>query len=147
MTHTLRAALAVLLIPLVGCHSSTSVDEALRESAFVRSINSSATLISVPRPVRAGVPFDLVLRTYPADGCTVVDRTELTRNGKGEFVITPFNRSVVPPGGMCGVALPTIAHTVRLSYPTAGSKHLIVRGRDFDSKAIVQVDVTIDVEP
>ncbi|MBK8648485.1 MAG: hypothetical protein IPN16_18470 [Gemmatimonadetes bacterium] len=147
MTHTLRAALAVLLVPLVGCHSSTSLDEALRESAFVRSISSSATLVSAPMTLRAGIPFDLVLRTYPADGCSVVDRTELTRNSKGEFVITPYNRSVLPPSGSCGVALPTLAHTVRLTYATAGRKRLIVRGRDFDSKAAVQVEVTLVVEP
>jgi hypothetical protein len=145
--HWGRTATAACLVILSACQSSTSSDDALSNSAFVQQSYSSQSLVGTPTKMHAGVPFDLVLHTYAGDKCDVVDRTELTRNGKGEFVITPFNRTVVNADGTCGVSALTVMHTVRLTYATPGEKRVIVRGRDYTSKAVIQLNVTLFVDP
>lgn len=115
------------------------------DAALIQPTFSSAPLFWVVGEAKAGQPFTVQINTYGLSSCWGRERTDV--QGGPLVIITPYNRSAQPAGAACLSVINRIPHEVVLSYPTAGEKHLVIRGRAFETGAPIHYPVTIEVRP
>jgi len=133
-----------LLMSLAACGDSTAPVLGA-DAAFIQPSFSSAPLFWVEGEARVGQPFTVQINTYGLNSCWGPARTDVQRGAL--VIITPYNRPPEPRGSACLMAINRIAHRVVLSYPTPGEKHLLIRGRAFETGAPIQYPVTLVVRP
>lgn len=136
--------LASILMPVAACRDTTAPIVGTN-AALIQPSFSSVPVIWVVGEARAGRPFDVQINTFGLNSCWAKDRTEVQAGAL--VVITPYNRSNDRQGTGCFEAVSRIEHVVTLSYPTPGEKQVLIRGRAFDTRAPIQLLVTLVVKP
>ncbi len=143
-----RALLALMGIPLAlgACRDNSTGPVVGENAALIQPTVSSVPLFWVVGEARAGQPFDVQINTFGPNSCWSKERTEVIQGVV--VVITPYNRSnEVPPDGGCYQVVRHIQHVVTLSYPAPGEKHLVIRGRAYDTREPINYPVTVVVKP
>ncbi len=135
--------LACILLPLAACRDTTG-PVAGENTALIGPSLSSVPVVWVVGEARAGLPFNVQINTFGLNSCWAKDRTDVQSGAL--VVITPYNRAAGQGSG-CFEAVSRIEHVVTLSFPTPGEKQVIIRGRDFDTRAPIQFPVTLVVKP
>ncbi|HEV2146313.1 MAG TPA: hypothetical protein VGR37_02760 [Longimicrobiaceae bacterium] len=85
-------------------------------------------VLEAPDTVVAGTPFDVVVRTYGADGCWREAGAETAATGLS-VAITPHDRHEAGAGVMCTMAVVRLPRTLRVSFPQRGQGVIRVTGR------------------
>jgi hypothetical protein len=140
----LRALRSGVVALLAGCGDTTAPLPG-SNAALIQPAFSSVPLFRVVGEARAGQPFDVAINTYGLNSCWAKARTEVEPGAL--VIITPYNREQTPPATGCFLSIQRIEHVVTLSYPTAGEKPLLIRGRAFDTRRPMQFATTIVVKP
>ncbi len=141
-----RGAISGLIAALTACRDSTAPDADLADAALVNLAISSMSVISVTETPKVGIPFELRVQSYGLDGCWVADRAVVSTN-ESSATITPYNRSNASPTMGCTAAIISIPHRIMLSFASPGLKTIVVRARDFNTRAPVRFELSITVVP
>jgi hypothetical protein len=132
-----------MVLSLAACRDTTA-PVAGANAALIGPSFSSVPVVWVVGEARAGKPFEVQINTFGLNSCWAKDRTDVQPGAL--VIITPYNRSG-GQGTACFEAVSRIEHVVTLSYPTPGEKQVIIRGRDFDTRAPLHLPVTLVVKP
>lgn len=145
----MRLALyALAAVSLLACRDTTAPAPIadVSNAALLSPIFSSQSMVELPMNPRAGVPFELRINSFGEDGCWSFDRTEVITDGQSAR-ITPYNRNNATATTGCTQAIVRIPHFVSLTFATPGPKELLIRGRDFQTRAPAQYPITLVVQP
>lgn len=142
------AILTAATLALLGCRDTTAPAPIadVDNTGLLAPIFSSQSMIELPLNPRAGVPFELRINSFGEDGCWSFDRTEVVADAQSAR-ITPYNKSHASATTGCTMAIVRIPHIVTLTFATPGTKELLIRGRDFQTRAPAQYPVVLVVQP
>lgn len=85
-------------------------------------------VLEAPDTVSAGVPFDMVVRTYGADGCWSEAGAEISVTAL-TMTVTPYDRREQRAEHLCTMAVVRLPRTVRASFSERGEGVVRVTGR------------------
>lgn len=90
--------------------------------------SAEAPVLEAPDTATAGVPFEVIVNTYGADGCWRAAGAEITATGS-TAEITPYDIDANPQTAMCIMAVRRLPRSVRISFSTPGEGLIRVTGR------------------
>ncbi|MGH7459264.1 MAG: hypothetical protein ACREKN_09340 [Longimicrobiaceae bacterium] len=140
----LLAALA--LLPVLSVCQAASPTET-REIGVIEYHGSSEEVILAPDTVRAGVPFEVTVRTYGV-GCDRADAADTELIG-GTAAIFPYDLTLSSPNLTCPGEIRRLARSVLIRFASPGVAVLRVRGRKVPSEndgSFTTIERTIRVE-
>lgn len=127
----LCASGALLALAACDLFTSPSPDGSVGILEWDRIVTTNivdAPSVEAPDTVAAGVPFQVVVRTFGASGCWSA-AGEGVRSRPRLVEITPFDRDGMGENRMCTAAIVRLTHTAQVSFSETGAGTLRVRGR------------------
>lgn len=137
-------AVALLLTPacLAACSSATEPE---REVPGIIDFHEDGVVVSVPDTVRAGVPFEVAVRTY-GGGCISEGGTKVEPQDGLVFDVRPFDVDRSRPGVACTMELRYFEHRAEVTVPSAGFATIRFHGLRHPEDSLVTVTRNVLVE-
>lgn len=128
----------------LACSSVGAVDWEVQR-AVIQYASGEPLSLALPGTVSAGAPTTITLRTQGTRYCTRPGRTDLSAAG---MVVTlePYDSVYVGDFADCPTVPCDCAHTVNITFPSAGAATLRVIGRRGISPGVVTVDTVLNVQ-
>lgn len=141
-----RLSVGSLALLVAACGLVTGGDGIVRERLIATiEFYGDPIRIELPATVRAGVAFQVKVRTY-GGGCIDQGDTEVRVTGMTARV-TPYDLEVtrLPPDYACTSDLRVYEHVAEVRFATPGTGTVIVTGLRKPENEVISVTRTVDV--
>ncbi len=138
----LGAALAVAGAIACGDGLDAGPTDVLRPAVI--EFFDQPVLINLPGQAAAGQPVVLEVVSF-GNGCVRLGETRVTERASG-FLVEPFDFETVGIDVVCAEILNSITHAVSLTFPSAGTFTVEIRGGRQPEGDLVSFERTVDVQ-
>ena len=136
-------AAATLLGALAGCKDVTGSEESLYLS-YIQGLDTDNPQVVVPTNATAGQAFEVSVNTVWQNGC--MRKGELDISQEPQWVlITPYDIMGEINSG-CATGSKQFVHTGSVTFNTAGTYTVYIRGRNSANEEVVTIEREVIVE-
>ena len=132
----------ILLVATAACDPVGPIEN--RVVGSMEKAPSGLYPVLVPDSVPSAQPFEVILTTA-GGGCMRSGDTETTIEG-WVATVTPYDIQLIPPSGtICDSNLTFFEHRALLTFSEPGPVTIVVRARDFNSAAPIELSFSLVV--